>query len=85
MKRIHELIAVVLLLAGLGGILLAFYFLYAERFIEGGIAGFLGFMLLRTGLFVLRLLVARRSLSDAHQRILDHLGEKGGGKSRLRR
>ncbi len=75
LKRVYEVIAVMLLLAGLGGMVLSFQFLYTQRFIEGGVAGVLAFILLRSGLLVLRLVVARDSLAESHRKIMEHLGE----------
>jgi hypothetical protein len=77
LKRIHEVIAVMLFLAGTGGMLLGLHFLYVQRFIEGMVAGLLAFVMLRTGLLILRLMVARSSLSEAHRRVLEYLGESG--------
>ena len=76
MKRIYDVIAVMLLLAGLGGMILSFQFLYTQRFIEGGVSGVLAFALLRAGLLILRLAVARASLSEAHRRILEQMEDE---------
>ena len=75
LKRTFDVIAVVLLLAGLAGAAGSYYFLYHQRFIEALVAGILAFVLLRGGLYILRLMVARRSLGEAHRRILGHLAE----------
>ena len=50
LKRICELLAVVLILASLGGLGLSLYFIYAERFIESVISGLLAFAFLRGGI-----------------------------------
>ena len=73
LKRIYETLAVVLMLAGLGGALMTFQYLRIQKFIESLVAGVLSFVLLRTGLFVLRLMVARSAIADSHERILDHV------------
>ena len=78
LKRIFEVLAVVVLLAGTGGMVLAFHFLYVQRFIEGIVAGLLGFVLLRTGLLLVRLHVARASLDEAHRRSMERLDGDGG-------
>jgi hypothetical protein len=76
-KRLYEFLAVVMMLGGLGGMGLSFYFLYAMRFIEGFTGGLFGFLLLRAGILVLRLAVAQRALGDAHARILEHVSPRG--------
>ena len=77
MKRLYEFLAVVMMLGGLGGMLLSFYFLYVMRFIEGFTGGLFGFLLLRAGILVLRLVTAQRALGDAHARILEHVSPRG--------
>jgi hypothetical protein len=72
--RAFDVIAAILFLAGVGGSALALYFLWTQRFIEGVIAGLLSFILLRVGLLILRLMVARSCVRDAHERVLRHLG-----------
>ena len=73
LKRICELLAVVLVLASLGGRALSLYFIYSERFIESIISGLLAFAFLRGGIVILRLTVAQASLSEAHRRVLEEL------------
>ncbi len=73
LKRLYEVLAVVTLLAGLAGMSLAFYFLYVQRFIEGFTSGLFGFLLLRTAVLILRLMIARGAIGESHRRILDHL------------
>ena len=75
LKRIYDVVALALLVAGLGGAAVGYHFLYHRRFIEGVVAGLLAFVLLRTGLLILRLLTARSSLSESHRRIVRHLNE----------
>jgi len=76
LKRICELLAVVLILASLGGLGLSLYFIYSERFIESVISGLLAFAFLRGGIVILRLTVAQASLSEAHRRVLEELDGK---------
>ena len=72
-KRLYGFLAVVMMLGGLGGMGLSFHFLYAARFIEGFTGGLFGFLLLRAGILVLRLVVAQRALDEAQARILEHM------------
>ena len=76
LKRVYEFVAVATMLAGLAGMAFSFYFLYVQHFIEGFTAGLLGFLLLRSGVLILRLSVARSTLEDSHARILEHVHEK---------
>jgi hypothetical protein len=73
LKRLYDFLAVVTLLTGLAGMSLSFYFLFVQRFIEGFTSGLFGFLLLRTGVLILRLMVARNAIGDSQQRILEHL------------
>ncbi len=76
LKRLYDFLAVVLILAGLFAVGLTFFFLYNERFIEGVITGLLGFVVLRSGLLLVRLLVARNCLEDSHRRIISSLSDQ---------
>jgi hypothetical protein len=73
LKRLYELLAVLTLLAGLTGMGLGFYFLYVQRFIEGFASGLFGFLLLRTGVLILRLIIARGALAESQARVLERL------------
>ena len=77
-RRIHELLAIVLMLGGLGGVALSFLFLYDQRFIEGFTAGFLALLVLRAGLLVLRLVMAWSALGESHARLLGHIDAPRG-------